>query len=69
MGWLYRGKTQQSLSVVLCEYKFMEELSSNNLIKIITHSHNHTNQLEGKHALLNMFSIVHGISKIGHIFI
>ena len=47
----------------------MEELSSNNLIKIITHSHNHTNQLEGKHTLLNMFSIVHGISKIGHIFI
>ena len=47
----------------------MEKISSNNLIKIITHSHNHTNQLEGKHALLNVCSIVNGISKFGHILI
>ena len=33
----------------------MEELSSNNLIKIINHSHNQTNQREGKHSLLNVF--------------
>ena len=47
----------------------MEKISSNNLIKIITHSHNHTNQLEVKHALLNVCSIVNGISKFGHILI
>ena len=34
----------------------MEELSSNNLIKIINHSHNHTNQREGKHSLLIVFN-------------